>query len=132
MNPQDQNQPQIQQQPVPEPGQEAIADPAVDNKYIMETARQVLANEAANPGSQDRDALAWARSVVDNPSVPVPSTDVPQPPAVPTPQQLASTPSEQAASPDGHVLYIDRSQDQQPAPGESIQPTNGGDQGANQ
>jgi hypothetical protein len=132
MNPQDQNQPQNQPQQQDQ-NQPAIPDSQVDDKFIMENAQQMLADEAANPGSQDPGALQWARGIVGNPSaaVSVPAGDVQLSPDVPVVadqqpgQTIQPTPTEQAASADGHVLYIDRSQEQQP-PQDNNQPNNGG------
>lgn len=86
MNPQDANaqdpsiiQPQAQQA---QPQDNAQNDAQVENSFIIQSASQILADEQANPGSQDPEALAWARSKVgDMPVAPaMPAAAVPQPP----------------------------------------------------
>jgi hypothetical protein len=125
-------------------------DPIMDNKYIVESAKQILDDERANPGSQDPAAVEWAQSKVNLPvaeAAPTYAQDPAsqgspdtlqvqhgpeaQPPQTPedaqalqylqqqqqAPDQQPAQPdaSQEAASPDGHTLYIDRSQPEAPA-----------------
>jgi len=118
-------------------------DPIMDNKYIVEAAQQILADEQAQPGSQDPAAVEWAKEKVNLPVPGDPGTataiqtapdtlqvqhgpddQVPVPPqGVITPQAPESgvaspDASQEAASPEGHTLYIDRSEPQQPNQGD--------------
>ena len=72
-------------------------DTAIENKYIMDTARQLVNDELANPGSQDPDALTWARNKLAN-GVAAPSAPVPQPPAPSAPAPAPMAPEQSAPS----------------------------------
>lgn len=113
-------------------------DPIMDNKYIVEAAQQILSDEQAAPGSQDPAAIEWAKAKANLPVGTDPSASAPasppdtlqvqhtpdeQPAAVPQPP--AQNASAEAASSDGHTLYIDRSEASAPAGPETNQPNGG-------
>jgi hypothetical protein len=100
-------------------------DAAVESKYVSEAAQRILADEQAQPGSQDPDAVAWAQSAMTSAAAaaaPGPTPEVPG--TTIAPQDSGPSPTEQAASADGHVLIIDRSEPPAPQDSDGGQPKN--------
>ena len=95
----------FQGQPVPVPqgpqsmqNNTAQDNAAIENKYIMDTARQLVNDEMAQPGSQDPDALTWARNKLANGPT-APSAPVPVPPSMVNPAPVAPVAQDPAANP---------------------------------
>jgi len=107
-------------QPQQQPAQDdAQANAAIENKYVMETAKQLVADELANPGSQDPDALKWARSKVTG--NPVDGGNAPIAQQQQQPQSIQPQPVPQPPQPPSDTLHVRHDDD--------VPQYQGGDQG---
>ena len=75
---------------------QAPQDQEVENHFVMETAKKVILDERASPGSQDPELVRWATDKLSGDvSRTVPPVPVPAPPtASPPPPQPEPAPNE--------------------------------------